>query len=37
MAAEADRLSMAVIVDQASYVFPSGDPGVSAPRRHRSS
>ena len=27
MAAEADRLSMAVIVDQASYVFPSGDPG----------
>ena len=27
MAVEADRLSMAVIVDQASYVFPSGDPG----------
>src|SRR6185436_10040946 len=27
MAAEADRLSVAVIVDQASYVFPSGDPG----------
>jgi AAA+ superfamily predicted ATPase len=27
MAAEADRLSLAVIVDQASYVFPSGDPG----------
>ena len=27
MAAEADRLSVAVIVDQASYVFPAGDPG----------
>ena len=27
MAAEADRLSLAIIVDQASYVFPSGDPG----------
>jgi hypothetical protein len=27
MAAEADRLSMAVIIDQASYIFPSGDPG----------
>ena len=27
MAAEADRLSLAVIVDQASCVFPSGDPG----------
>src|SRR5687767_8659283 len=27
MAAEADRLSLAVIIDQASYVFPSGDPG----------
>jgi AAA+ superfamily predicted ATPase len=27
MAAEADRLSVAVIMDQASYVFPSGDPG----------
>jgi AAA+ superfamily predicted ATPase len=27
MAAEADRLSLAFIVDQASYVFPSGDPG----------
>jgi AAA+ superfamily predicted ATPase len=27
MAADADRLSVAVIVDQASYVFPSGDPG----------
>src|SRR5688572_21026092 len=27
MAAEADRLSLAVIVEQASYVFPSGDPG----------
>src|SRR4029453_19482144 len=27
MAAESDRLSVAVIVDQASYVFPSGDPG----------
>jgi AAA+ superfamily predicted ATPase len=27
MAAEADRLSLAVIMDQASYVFPAGDPG----------
>jgi len=27
MAAEADRLSLAVIVDQASYVFPAGEPG----------
>jgi len=27
MAADADRLSVAVIVDQASYVFPSGEPG----------
>jgi AAA+ superfamily predicted ATPase len=27
MAGDADRLSVAVIVDQASYVFPSGDPG----------
>jgi len=27
MAAEADRISVAVIVDQASYVFPSGEPG----------
>ena len=27
MAAEADRLSLALIIDQASYVFPSGDPG----------
>ena len=27
MAAESDRLSLAVIVDQASYVFPSGEPG----------
>jgi AAA+ superfamily predicted ATPase len=27
MAPEADRLSIAVIVDQASYVFPSGEPG----------
>ncbi len=27
MAAEADRLSLAVIIDQASYVFPSGEPG----------
>ena len=26
MAAEADRISVAVIVDQASYVFPSGEP-----------
>ena len=32
MAAEADRLSMAVIVDQASYVFPSGDPGRLSPQ-----
>src|SRR5262245_32221303 len=27
MAAEADRLSVAVIVDQASYVFPAAEPG----------
>jgi AAA+ superfamily predicted ATPase len=27
MAAEADRLSVAVIVDQASYVFPASEPG----------
>jgi len=27
MAAEADRLSVAVIIDQASFVFPAGDPG----------
>ena len=27
MAADADRLSVAVIVDHASYVFPSGEPG----------
>src|SRR6185295_11927572 len=27
MAAEPDRISVAVIVDQASYVFPSGEPG----------
>jgi AAA+ superfamily predicted ATPase len=27
MAAEPDRISLAVIVDQASYVFPSGEPG----------
>jgi AAA+ superfamily predicted ATPase len=27
LAAEADRVSVAVIVDQASFVFPSGEPG----------
>ena len=27
MAAEQDRLSVAVIMDQASYIFPAGDPG----------
>jgi AAA+ superfamily predicted ATPase len=27
LAPEADRLSIAIIVDQASYVFPSGEPG----------
>jgi AAA+ superfamily predicted ATPase len=27
MAAEEDRLSVAVIMDQASYVFPTGEPG----------
>ena len=27
MAAEADRLSVAVIMDQASYIFPSSEPG----------
>ncbi len=27
MAAEDDRLSVAVLMDQASYVFPSGEPG----------
>jgi AAA+ superfamily predicted ATPase len=32
MAAEPDRLSLAVIVDQASYVFPAGDPGRLSPQ-----
>ena len=27
MAADADRISIAVIIDQASYVFPAGEPG----------
>ena len=27
MAAEADRISVAVIIDQASYLFPAGEPG----------
>ena len=27
MAAEDDRLSLALIMDQASYVFPAGEPG----------
>jgi len=27
MAADEDRLSLAVIIDQASYVFPTGEPG----------
>jgi AAA+ superfamily predicted ATPase len=27
MAADADRLSVAVLVDQASYLFPAGEPG----------
>src|ERR1051325_7028121 len=27
MAAEADRVSAAVIIEQASYVFPNGEPG----------
>mgnify|MGYP003694398745 CR=1 FL=1 len=27
MAQEADRLSLAFILDQASYIFPSGEPG----------
>ena len=27
MAADGDRLSLAVIMDQASYIFPSGEPG----------
>jgi AAA+ superfamily predicted ATPase len=27
MAADTDRMSLAVIIDQASYVFPSGEPG----------
>jgi AAA+ superfamily predicted ATPase len=27
MAAEEDRMSLAVIIDQASYVFPTGEPG----------
>jgi AAA+ superfamily predicted ATPase len=31
MAPEADRLSVAVIIDQASYVFPAGDPGRLSP------
>src|SRR5512145_2877643 len=32
MAADADRLSLAVIIDQSSYVFPSGDPGRLSPQ-----
>jgi AAA+ superfamily predicted ATPase len=32
MAAAADRLSLAVIIDQASYVFPAGDPGRLSPQ-----
>src|SRR4029079_2429486 len=32
MAADADRLSMAVILDHASSVFPSGDPGRLSPQ-----
>src|SRR5215510_14022590 len=31
MAAEDDRLSLAVLLNQASYVFPSGDPGHLSP------
>src|SRR5262245_48265226 len=27
MAADADRVSVAVVIDQASYVFPNGEPG----------
>jgi AAA+ superfamily predicted ATPase len=27
MASEDDRLSLAVVIDQASYIFPSGEPG----------
>jgi AAA+ superfamily predicted ATPase len=27
MAADADRISVAIIIDQASYVFPAGEPG----------
>src|SRR5262245_12147217 len=37
MAAEADRLSLAVVLDQASYVFPAGSQAVSTCRRPRSS
>jgi AAA+ superfamily predicted ATPase len=32
MAPEAERLSVAVILDQASYVFPSGEPGHLSPQ-----
>jgi len=31
MAAEGDRLSLAVLLNQASYVFPSGEPGHLSP------
>jgi AAA+ superfamily predicted ATPase len=31
MAADGDRLSLAVLMNQASYVFPSGDPGHLSP------
>src|SRR5262249_51154629 len=27
MAAEADRISVAVVIDQASFIFPAGEPG----------
>jgi AAA+ superfamily predicted ATPase len=32
MAAEADRVSVAVIIDQASYLFPAGEPGRLSPQ-----
>jgi hypothetical protein len=36
MAAEADRLSLALIIDQASYLFPPASPAGSSLRRRRS-
>ncbi len=36
MAGDDDRLSVAVILDQASYLFPAGEPGRRTSKRRRS-